>query len=60
MEDEFAQIQYSIELLMQDKLPQEVVNHAMNKFTKKKIAKGDLLVHQGVVQKKYILLSPVY
>ncbi|TQS00935.1 Crp/Fnr family transcriptional regulator [Paenibacillus ottowii] len=58
MEDEFAQIQYSIELLMQDKLPQEVVNHAMNEFTKKKIAKGDLLVHQGVVQKEiYFVIS---
>ncbi|OBA07434.1 hypothetical protein A9P44_09970 [Paenibacillus polymyxa] len=58
MEDEFAQIQNSIELLMQDKLPQEVVNHAMNKFTKKKIAKGDLLVHQGVVQKEiYFVIS---
>ncbi|MDP1509964.1 Crp/Fnr family transcriptional regulator [Paenibacillus sp. CMAA1739] len=58
MKDEFAQIQNSIELLMQDKLPQEVVNHAMNKFTKKKIAKGDLLVHQGVVQKEiYFVIS---
>ncbi|WP_025716832.1 Crp/Fnr family transcriptional regulator [Paenibacillus sp. 1-18] len=58
MKDEFAQIQNSIELLMQDKLPQEVVNHAMNKLTKKKIAKGDLLVHQGVVQKEiYFVIS---
>ncbi|MFB5674852.1 Crp/Fnr family transcriptional regulator [Paenibacillus terreus] len=57
MTDEFVQIQNSIELLMQDKMPQEVVNRAMNKFTKKTIAKGDILVHQGAVQKEIYFVT---
>lgn len=57
MTDEFAQIQNSIELLMHDKMPQEVVNKAKNKFTKKTIDKGDILVYQEAVQKEIYFVT---
>lgn len=57
MKDEFAQIQNSIELLMQDNMPQEVVDKAMTMFTKKTIPKGDILVHQGAVQNEIYFVT---
>jgi CRP-like cAMP-binding protein len=58
MKEEFIQIQNIIEEFMQVKMPEEVVKKAINMFTKNIIAKGEIVVHVGDIQKKiYFVIS---
>lgn len=57
MKEEFAQIQKTIEEFMQVKIPEEVLKKAINMFTKKIIAKGDIVVRVGDIQKEIYFVT---
>lgn len=57
MKQELVQIRNIIEEIMQLKVPEEVAKKAINMFTKKTIARGDIVVHVGDMQKEIYFVT---